>query len=114
MLNRILSFFPSRTPIGVQEFNKWSDDVIALTDVPNNRTTKWTLAMLLRTRGDKDNRRYVPKREWANRLHKAAVLEVVHHLMVGYKKEQEEEVLAEQAKLTKEGTDLVTVQTAQG
>ena len=41
---RFISIFPSRLPVGMQEFNTWADDIIFAYDLPDNDSLRFGLA----------------------------------------------------------------------
>lgn len=43
---KILARLPTKLPLGAQEFNEWASDIIFTFNLPDNDSTKWTLAVM--------------------------------------------------------------------
>lgn len=86
MLNLILSFFPTKMPKGINEFNAWAANVIALSGTPDNSSTRFALSVMIMHRPITEWRK--SKRFFAKQLYKAAVNEVAHAMAQGYKEAQ--------------------------
>lgn len=44
---KIKSFFPSRLPVGMTEFNAWAKDIQELYDLPDHVATTWALSSMI-------------------------------------------------------------------
>lgn len=104
LLNTILSYFPSPLPIGIAEFEKWSDDVLALTSLPNNESMKWSLATMI-LHSDK-GASHKPKRYFAQCLHKAAANEIAGAYMHDLKEKQKAKMQEEAAKAAQASSEV--------
>lgn len=79
LLLKLLSFFPSKLPLGMSDFKAWADEVVELAELPINDTMHWTLAnMLIESDKLSDAK---PKRFYVKRLRKAAVNQVAAFVM---------------------------------
>lgn len=106
-LKRLLARIPTRLPQGVTEFEKWSDDIIDLYDMPNNDSIKFALAVSIMHL--KPTESHVPKSYFGATLQKGASTQVAHQVMQDCKTRQEakaaEERAAQEAKVaTNEGS----------
>jgi len=86
MLKKLISFFPTKMPIGVDEFNAWAADVIMLSNTPDNSSTRFSLCVMIMHRPATEWCK--SKRFYAKQLYKAAVNEVAHSMAQGYKEAQ--------------------------
>ena len=43
-INRVRFMIPSKLPVGMTEFEKWSSSIVEAYKMPKNDTTKWALA----------------------------------------------------------------------
>lgn len=74
-LTRFLkSFLPRRLPIGMTSFNAWVTDIILLTGLPNNESTRKVAAMFIFQ--VPPSQVYLPLRTVAKQLLKAAANQV--------------------------------------
>lgn len=107
LLNIVLSYFPTPLPIGISEFERWSDSVLELTPLPNNESMKWSLATMI-LHSDKGDA-YKPKRYFARCLHKAAANEIagayMHDLKEKQKVKMQEEAAAQAALAASEASN---------
>lgn len=85
------AFFPTRLPIGVTAHERWAASVVRLAGVPDNRSTRFALAMVLQ--GGKTAR--VSKRFMADQLRKLCANEVAQHVTQELKAAQKAEWEAE-------------------
>jgi len=89
------SFFPTRLPIGMTAFEKWATTVIRLSGCPDNRSTRFSLSVMI-MHGKKAR---VPKRFYALQLYKAAANEVAHAVAQEVKAQQKADDEAAKAQL---------------
>lgn len=92
MLGRFVLFFtsflPTLFPIGEKAQEKWAKDVVSLSGVPDNSSTRFALAVMILHRPPYECRK--PKRYFANMLYKAAANEVAHAVAEKLKKAQKD------------------------
>lgn len=88
----LLSFIPTKLPIGREEFNEWAAAIIRLAKVPDNSSTRFALGVMIMHRPPTESSK--PKRFFAKQLYKAAVNEVAHALISEIKEEQQREKVA--------------------
>lgn len=98
MFKRLLSYFPTKLPHGMAEFERWSKDIISLSRAPDNESTRFAVAvMILHMDAGEDSK---PKHWFVKKLNKAACNELANKIAMdlkeAQKKRQEEE--AEKAK----------------
>ena len=104
LVNVVLSYFPSPLPIGITEFEKWADSVLALTPLPNNESMKWSLATMI-LHSDKGDA-YKAKRYFARCLHKAAANEIAGAYMHELKEKQKRQMQEEAAKAAQAASEV--------
>lgn len=86
LLNLVSSYFSSPLPVGIAEFNEWSDSILSMSKVPDNDSTRFAVAvMILHLDPDVDA---VPKREMVRRLNKSAANEVANAIATNLKEKQ--------------------------
>lgn len=113
LINRLLSYIPTALPLGLTEFETWSESIIALlpkgmTNVPTD-DLKFVLASAIQHLGQ--NRSYVPKSYFVSLAHKAAASQVAGQVFYNIKQKQIE--AAEKAKQDAEATAQAQVANAQ-
>ncbi len=92
---RLLSYFPTKLPHGMSEFESWSKSIIGLSRVPDNDSTRFAVAvMILHMDPSEDSK---PKHWFVKKLNKAATNELAHGISMQIKKRQEERAAAEKA-----------------
>lgn len=84
--NTLLSFIPTKLPIGMDEFNDWAASVLALTGLPDNDSTRFALAGMIAYQ--KPDRFYTPKRLFALMMLKAAANQIGGAVMYELKEKQ--------------------------
>jgi hypothetical protein len=47
LINLIASYYPSALPTGMSQFTSWADSILAMSKVPNNDSTHFTLATMI-------------------------------------------------------------------
>lgn len=86
----VLSYFPSRLPVGMTEFNKWLDDVVALAGpIASERDMHFVLCSILIHADVRYG--YMPKRYFVTRLIKSAANQVASQVFQDIKLAQAEE-----------------------
>jgi hypothetical protein len=88
LLRRLLAFIPTRLPMGMTEFDKWSDDILDLYDMPNNDSTKFAIATAIMHLGATDA--FKAKEYFGRLLIKGAATQIAYAQMQDAKKRQEE------------------------
>lgn len=89
MLKTLLSFIPTKLPIGRTAMDKWSKEIIQLAGVPDNSSTRFALGVMIMHRPPHESAK--SKRFFAKQLYKAAVNEVAHTLISEIKEQQQKE-----------------------
>ena len=74
LINLIASYFPSALPTGMTEFASWANRILAMSKVPNNPSTQFTLATMVLHLDAANDRK--PKRYFVKALNKAAANQV--------------------------------------
>ena len=101
MLKRLMSYFPTKLPVGVTEFDKWADSILDLSGrYAKEDDMKWALANMVIHADSKFGA--LPKNYFVNRLRKAAANQIASNVFQTIKLKQEAEKAAqtEAAKLT--------------
>ena len=94
----ICSYFPSKLPTGMTEFNKWLDDVVELTGpIATERDMHFVLCSILIHADVKHGA--LPKRYFVTRLIKSAANQVASQVFQDIKLAQAEEQAAKKAEL---------------
>jgi ERCC4-type nuclease len=97
LIQYLLSYLPTRLPVGVTEFETWSDSIIELTGPLADRDSmKFALASMVIHRNP--NLGYATKRSFVNGLIKSASNQVCSQVFQDIKKRQQEALEAAQAK----------------
>lgn len=84
--NLLLAYIPTPLPIGMEEFNVWAKSVLALTNLPDNDSTRFALASTIPHQ--KAERFRVPKILFANMLQKSAANQIGGAVMHELKEKQ--------------------------
>lgn len=91
----LLSYIPTKLPHGMTEFEAWSRSIIALSNCPDNESTRFTVAvMILHMNPDEDRK---AKHFFVKKLNKAAANELANGVAMELKKKQQERAEAEKA-----------------
>ena len=93
---RTRALFPSKLPVGLTEFNTWSDSIIELYNAPNNDSVKFSLAVMVLHLPP--TTAYKSKEYFGRSLTKGAANEVASYVMQDLKTKQQEAIKAAQAK----------------
>ena len=110
-LKFLLSFFPSRLPVGLTEFDAWVDDIIELSgQFAERESMAQALANLLMhaSPGDKFQtaRSHIPKRWFVKGLVKGAANQVAAHVFYEIQKKNEIKKAAYKAEEDRIAADL--------
>jgi hypothetical protein len=112
MLEYILSFLPTKLPIGREDFNVWSASVIRLAGVPDNHTTRFALGVILM---HFEVAKYTPtKRFFAKQLRKGAANEVAHAVISEIKEEQKKKETVAATAIPQQGQQALVLQDDHG
>lgn len=96
IFKRVMSYFPTKLPVGVTEFEKWSDSVIELAGPMADKTSMlFAVASILIHADSKHGA--LPKAYFVNRLRKSAANQVASQVFQDIKTKQAEETAAKQA-----------------
>lgn len=100
LLSFLLAYIPTRLPIGMTEFDSWAGSVIALTNLPDNDSTRFALASTIPHQ--KAEHFYVAKIKFAILLQKSAANQIAGGIMHELKAKQLAaiEAAAKQAEVT--------------
>jgi len=89
MIKRLASYLPSPLPVGMSEFNKWSDDIISLSGkFADVDSMKFALASQIMHLGAQQA--YVPKNYFVKSMRKAAANQVASQAFQDIKNKQQE------------------------
>lgn len=86
---RLLAFFPTKLPSGLQEFDMWAEDIIDLYQAPNNDSVKFTLAVMVLHLDS--TTAYKPKEYFGRSLFKGMANQVVSQIIQDLKTKQQDE-----------------------
>ena len=96
LIKRALSYFPSKLPVGMSEFNVWSQDIIDLAGpMADDDSMKFAIASQLMHQGSTSDR--IPKRFFVAALRKAAANQVAAQVFQDVKLRQAERQAKEAA-----------------
>lgn len=87
LLTLILSFIPTPLATGMTEFKAWQDDILLLSRVPDNDSTRFTVAVMVLHLGNTVDRK--AKRYFVKSLNKAAANEIANASIIALKAAQE-------------------------
>lgn len=106
LLKRTLSYFPSKLPVGMKQFNDWAESIIELSGkYADDDSLRYALAsMILHSGSDKGSK---PKAYFVNCLRKSAANQVASQIFQDIKAKQLEATQAEQK--NQEATALMDV-----
>lgn len=88
LARRVKALLPSKLPQGMTEFDQWSDDVLDIYNMPNNDSTKFSLAVMITHLAPTEA--YKPKHYFGLTLVKSASVQVAFAVMDQLKKKQAE------------------------
>lgn len=89
LLKRLLSYLPSRLPVGMSEFDTWSSAIIALTGpIADNDSLRFALASQIMHQGAAKGS--IPKSFFVNSLRKAAANQVASQVFQDIKIKQQD------------------------
>lgn len=96
IINYLLAYLPSSLPVGMTEHEAWAKSVIALTSLPDNDSTRFTLASIVPHQGKGEF--LTPKIKFAHLMQKAAANQVAFGIMEELKAKQQRLAAEEAAK----------------
>jgi hypothetical protein len=85
--NWVRSFVPEALPIGRDEFNAWATRIFELSDVPDNDSTRFALAVMIMHLTATDAKKAI--HYFVKTLHKGAANEVANAILVELKAKQQ-------------------------
>jgi hypothetical protein len=98
VIAHLLAYLPSALPIGMTEFDEWAKSVLALTNLPDNDSTRFTLASII---PHQDKGAFLtPKIKFAHLMLKAASNQIAFGVMEELKAKQLAAAAAKQAEAT--------------
>lgn len=92
----VISFIPTPLPSGLTEYSSWADDILSLSKVPDNDSTRFTIAVMILHLNSTEDRK--PKRFFVKSLNKAAANEIANSIATGLKEKQRTAAAEEQAR----------------
>lgn len=99
ILNRLLSYLPTKLPVGVTEFHIWSDAIIALSGkYADEDSLRFALATMIMHADAKHGA--LPKAYFVSRLRKVAANQVAGQIFQNIKEKQAEAAAKKQAEDT--------------
>ena len=91
LIKRVLSLFPTRLPVGLTEFELWSDSIIELTGkIADRDSMKFAIASMLIHKDASKGR--VPKNSFVQGLIKSAANQVASQVFQDIKAKQQEAI----------------------
>ena len=83
LLKVIRSYFSSPLPMGRAEWNAWTQEIIDLSGMPDNDSSRFALSAMIMHLGPKNGmpQDKMPKRYFVKNLRKAAANEVAHAML---------------------------------
>lgn len=112
VISIILSYLPTALPVGMTDFNKWLDDIISLSKVPDNDSTRFAAAvMIFNLRPDEDRK---SKRYFIKALNKGAANECANAVAMGFKAKQQAAAAEEKAKKMQESLGSNNIEASNG
>jgi len=89
LVKRILSYFPTKLPVGMTEFKAWSADIIELVGpIADERSLRWAVSNMIMHLPSTNDR--APKNYFVKCLRKTAANQVAGQVFLDIKAEQEE------------------------
>ena len=92
MLRFIRARIKRKLPNGRTALEKWSTEVIKLSGVPDNNSTRFAVAVMLMHQAEGETKQSL--KYFADRLYKASINEVAHAIAQELKQKQKEEAEA--------------------
>lgn len=90
LLKRLMSYFPCPLPVGMSQFETWSDSIIALSGpYADSDSMKFAIASMIMHLGAQ--RSYVPKNFFVRSLRKTAANQIAGQVFQNIKQKQAEE-----------------------
>lgn len=95
LLKQALSYLPTPLPTGMTEFKDWQDEILSLSKVPDNDSTRFASAVMILHLDATTDRK--AKRYFIKALNKSAANEIANSVAMDLKKKQQERAEAEKA-----------------
>lgn len=92
--SKLKTFFPSPLPVGMAEFDVWSQSIIDAYVLPDNDSTRFALATMILHAGSSEA--YKPKRFFGLCVKKSMANQIAGGVMQDLKKKQEDRIKEEQ------------------
>lgn len=93
----IKSLYPTQLPVGMTEFQEWSNSILKLSKVPDNDSTRFAIAvMILHLNANEDRK---PKRYFVKCLNKSAANECGNAIAMILKEKQKQAAQVEAQRL---------------
>jgi hypothetical protein len=96
ILKVILSYLPERLPVGRTAFDAWAGEIIELSDIEDNDSTRFAVAAMVTHQDAKEDR--IPKRRFIRQLNKTAANQVALDVIRELKERHEAKKEAESGK----------------
>lgn len=93
LLARLSSYFPTPLPVGLTEFNRWQDSILALSKVPSNESTRFAIAVMVLHLGPTVDSK--AKHYFVKSLNKSAANELANSVALDMKARQKARMEAE-------------------
>lgn len=97
---RFKSYFPTQLPVGMTEFQEWSDSILSLSKVPDNDSTRFAIAVMILHLNASEDRK--PKHYFVKCLNKSATNECGNAIAMALKEKQKQAAQAEDQRLAEE------------
>lgn len=94
---RFKSYFPTQLPVGMTEFQEWSDSILSLSKVPDNDSTRFAIAVMILHLNASEDRK--PKHYFVKCLNKSAANECGNAIAMALKEKQKQAAQAEDQRL---------------
>lgn len=89
LLRSLLSFLPRKLPIGRADFDSWVEEIVYLSGLPDNDTTRFAAAQIIFQ--IRPSIGYMPLRYAVNQLIKAAANRVAKDVIAEQQKQHEQQ-----------------------
>lgn len=111
LLEQLLSFVPTPLPTGMTEFKEWQDSILRLSKVPDNDSTRFTIAVMVMHLSPNEDMK--PKRYFVKSLNKSAANELANFVCLDLKDKQKARIEAERT-AKESNTNLQAANESQG
>lgn len=110
-LNKVKSYFPTRLPIGMTEFNDWTSSIVNTFDLPDNDSTRFGLAVMITHLQPTEFTK--SKRYFAISVKKSMANQIAFANMEELKAKQKAQIAAEQAAVAAKALEVTTAPTVE-